>query len=102
MLKMVLLPQPDGPIRLTKRPAGTASVTSASAVKTPDGASNIMLTPSMRSFVGEAKAASDYTNLTPRSSANSVPASKPWQYRATVDRAAHPAGRLPRFTAVDA
>ena len=31
MLKIVLLPQPDGPIRLTKRPCGIDSVIGASA-----------------------------------------------------------------------
>ena len=55
MLKMVLLPQPDGPIKLTKRPCGIASVTGASAWKTPatffDGAVlNVMLTSSTQSF----------------------------------------------------
>src|SRR5262249_3861458 len=56
MLKIVLLPQPDGPIRLTKRPEGTASVTSASAANAPTDVANVMLMPSMRSFVGDAKA----------------------------------------------
>ena len=31
ILKIVLLPQPDGPIRLTKRPCAIESVTGASA-----------------------------------------------------------------------
>src|SRR3954453_14815708 len=55
MLKIVLLPQPDGPIRLTKRPAGTDSVTWASASNAPAGVAKVMLTSSMRSF-GEARA----------------------------------------------
>jgi hypothetical protein len=50
MLKMVLLPQPDGPIRLTKRPCGIDSVTGASAWKTPVGVLNVMLTSSTQSF----------------------------------------------------
>src|SRR5882672_3530740 len=55
-LKIVLLPQPDGPIRLTKRPCGIASVTGASAWKTPAGflgvglVLNVMLTSSTQSF----------------------------------------------------
>ena len=35
MLKIVLLPQPEGPIRLTKRPCGIVSVTGASAWNMP-------------------------------------------------------------------
>ena len=50
MLKIVLLPQPDGPIRLTKRPCGIDSVTGASAWKTPVGVLNAMLTWSTTSF----------------------------------------------------
>ena len=46
MLKIVLLPHPDGPIRLTKRPCGIDSVTGASASKTPVGVLNVMLTSS--------------------------------------------------------
>src|SRR6266436_3152658 len=53
MLKIVLLPQPEDPIRLTKRPAGTDSVTWASASNAPPGVANVMLTSSIRSF-GEA------------------------------------------------
>src|SRR5262244_1026042 len=43
MLKIVLLPQPEGPIRLTKRPCGIASVTGASASKTPAGLLDVTL-----------------------------------------------------------
>src|SRR5262245_11177862 len=50
MLKMVLLPHPDGPIRLTKRPCGIDSVIGASAWKTPVGVLNVMLTSSTQSF----------------------------------------------------
>src|SRR5437879_7751975 len=50
MLKMVLLPQPDGPMRLTKRPCGMESVMGASAAKPPDGLGNVMLTFSTSSF----------------------------------------------------
>src|SRR3954453_13213473 len=50
MLKIVLLPQPDGPLRLTKRPCGIDSVTGASASKTPVGVLNVMLTSSTQSF----------------------------------------------------
>src|SRR5215471_6900084 len=52
MLKIVLLPQPDGPIRLTKRPCGIARVTGASAWKAPAIAPvwNVMLTLSTQSF----------------------------------------------------
>ncbi len=53
MLKMVLLPQPDGPIRLTKRPCGIESVIGASAWKTPVGVLNVMLTSSTQSFGAE-------------------------------------------------
>src|SRR6516162_7285575 len=53
MLKMVLLPQPDGPIRLTKRPCGIDSVTGASAWKAPVGVLNVMLTSSTHSFGAE-------------------------------------------------
>src|SRR5262245_9623507 len=42
MLKIVLLPQPDGPIRLTKQPCGIASVTGASAWNTPAGFLDVM------------------------------------------------------------
>src|ERR1700736_1084027 len=50
ILKIVLLPQPEGPIRLTKRPCGIDSVTGASAWKTPAGVLKVMLTLSTRSF----------------------------------------------------
>src|ERR1700676_1307342 len=50
ILKIVLLPQPEGPIRLTKRPGGIESVTGASAWKTPAGVLKVMLTLSTRSF----------------------------------------------------
>src|SRR5262245_62404958 len=53
MLKMVVLPQPEGPIRLTKRPCGIDSVTGASAWKTPVGVLNVMLTSSTQSFGDE-------------------------------------------------
>src|SRR6516164_6495441 len=53
MLKMVLLPQPDGPIRLTKRPCGIDSVTGASAWKAPVGVLNVMLTSATQSFGAE-------------------------------------------------
>src|SRR5262249_51172367 len=53
MLKMVLLPQPDGPIRLTKRPCGIDSVTGASAWKASVGVLNIMLTSATQSFGAE-------------------------------------------------
>src|ERR1700681_3593464 len=55
-LKMVLLPQPEGPIRLTKRPCGIATVTGASAWNTPAGfldvmgVLNVILTSSTQSF----------------------------------------------------
>src|SRR5258708_26982825 len=49
MLKMVLLPQPDGPLRLTKRPCGIDSVTGASAWKAPVGVLNVMLTSATHS-----------------------------------------------------
>ena len=53
MLNIVLLPQPDGPTRLTKRPCGIDSVTGASAWKTPAGVVNAMLTSSTQSFGAE-------------------------------------------------
>src|SRR5215831_19894612 len=53
ILKMVLLPQPDGPIRLTKRPCGIDSVTGASAWKAPVGVLNVMLTSATQSFGAE-------------------------------------------------
>src|SRR5580704_2017287 len=53
MLKMVLLPQPDGPIRLTNEPCGTARLTWSSAWKAPDGVWNLMLRSSIQSLVGE-------------------------------------------------
>src|SRR5471030_2438953 len=53
MLKMVLLPQPDGPIRLTNEPSGTARLTWSSAWKAPDGVWNLMLRSSIQSLVGE-------------------------------------------------
>src|ERR1700674_2398810 len=52
MLKIVLLPQPEGPIRLTNRPAATDSVTGASAWNTPAGVLNDILMFSTRSFGG--------------------------------------------------
>src|SRR6188474_1965920 len=53
ILKIVLLPQPDGPIRLTNRPCGIVSVTGASAWKEPVGVLNVMLTSSTQSFGAE-------------------------------------------------
>src|SRR6185369_17586570 len=53
MLKIVLLPHPDGPIRLTKRPCGIDSVTGASAWKAPVGVLNVMLTSATHSFGAE-------------------------------------------------
>src|SRR5215467_2874784 len=53
MLKIVLLPQPDGPIRLTKRPCGIDSVIGASAWKAPVGVLNVMLTSATHSFGAE-------------------------------------------------
>src|SRR5262252_5084623 len=53
MLKIVLLPHPDGPIRLTNRPCGIESVTGASAWKTPVGVLNVMLTSATQSFGAE-------------------------------------------------
>src|SRR6516162_3824087 len=53
MLKIVLLPQPDGPIRLTKRPCGIDSVIGASAWKAPVGVLNVMLTSATQSFGAE-------------------------------------------------
>src|SRR6202011_17116 len=44
--------QPDGPIRLTKRPAGIDSVTGASAWNAPAGVLNVMVTSSTQSFGG--------------------------------------------------
>src|ERR1700722_18986230 len=52
MLKSVLLPQPDGPIRLTKRPWGIVRLTGASASKTPLGVLNRIPTSSRWSFAG--------------------------------------------------
>src|SRR5216117_3191536 len=49
-LKMVVLPQPEGPIRLTKRPCGIDSVIGASAWKAPVGVWNVMLTSATQSF----------------------------------------------------
>src|SRR5579862_9795753 len=54
MLKIVLLPQPEGPIRLTNRPGATESVTGASAWNTPAGDLNDLLMFSTRSFGAEA------------------------------------------------
>src|SRR5207248_4297803 len=51
MLKMVVLPQPEGPIRLTKRPCGIASVIGTSAANGPAGVGNVMLTFSTQSLV---------------------------------------------------
>src|SRR5260370_10090391 len=53
MLKMVVFPQPEGPIRLTKRPCGMASVTGASARKAPLRVWNVMLTSATQSFGAE-------------------------------------------------
>src|SRR5262245_38016365 len=53
MLEMVLWPQPDGPMRLTKRPCGIDSVTGASAWKAPVGVLNVMLTSATQSFGAE-------------------------------------------------
>src|SRR5262249_2445915 len=50
MLKIVLLPQPDGPIRLTKRPVAIDSVIGASAWNAPPGVAKAMLTSSTSSF----------------------------------------------------
>src|SRR5262249_44909461 len=50
MLKIVVLPQPEGPMRLTKRPCGMASVTGASARKAPLRVWNVMLTSATQSF----------------------------------------------------
>ena len=44
ILNNVLLPQPDGPIRLTNFPGVMESVTGASAWNGPDGALNVILT----------------------------------------------------------
>src|SRR5262249_51469631 len=53
MLKIVLLPQPDGPIRLTKRPCGMDSAIVGSAGKAPVGVLNVMLTSATQSFGAE-------------------------------------------------
>src|SRR5258706_9649919 len=53
MLKIVLFPQPDGPIRLTNWPGATESVTWASAWNEPAGVAKAMLTSSIRSLAGE-------------------------------------------------
>jgi hypothetical protein len=53
ILKIVLLPHPDGPIRLTNRPCGIESVTGASAWKAPVGVLNVMLTSATQSFGAE-------------------------------------------------
>src|SRR4051812_21969629 len=53
MLKIVLLPQPEGPIRLTKRPCGIERVIGASAWKEPLGVLNAMLTWSTTSLAVE-------------------------------------------------
>src|SRR5262245_24909252 len=53
MLKMVVFPQPDGPIRLTKRPCGIDSVAGASAWKAPVGVLNVLLTSATQSFRAE-------------------------------------------------
>src|SRR5712692_1784585 len=50
ILKIVLLPHPDGPIRLAKRPCGMETVMGASAAKAPAGVRNVMLTLSTWSF----------------------------------------------------
>src|ERR1700730_19407543 len=52
MLKIVHLPQPEGPIRLTKRPGEIVSVTGAKAKKAPCGVLKVMPTWSRRSFAG--------------------------------------------------
>src|SRR5437763_13043559 len=59
MLKMVLLPQPEGPIRLTKRPCGIDSAIGASAWKAPLGVLNAMLTWSTTSLTVEDLAVED-------------------------------------------
>ena len=38
------MPHPDGPTRLTKRPAPTAKLTSRTAVNSPAGVSNVLVT----------------------------------------------------------
>src|SRR5260370_4484141 len=53
ILKIVLLPQPEGPIKLTKRPGGIERVTGARARKTPHGVLKVMLALSTRSFGAE-------------------------------------------------
>src|SRR5258706_15454873 len=53
MLKMVLLPQPDGPIRLKKRPCGIDSVTGASAWNATVGVLNDIQTSATHSFGAE-------------------------------------------------
>ena len=53
MLNIVLLPQPEGPIRLTNRPCGIESVTGASAWNAPVGVLNVMLTSATQSFGAE-------------------------------------------------
>jgi hypothetical protein len=42
----VVLPHPDGPTRLTKRPAATRKLTSRTAVKSPAGVPNVRVTRS--------------------------------------------------------
>src|SRR5262250_1685016 len=42
----VVLPQPEGPTRLTNRPASTRKLTSRTAVKSPVGVSNVRVTRS--------------------------------------------------------
>src|SRR6266404_4869964 len=42
----VVLPHPDGPTRLTKRPAATRKLTSSTAVNSPAGVSNVRVTRS--------------------------------------------------------
>ena len=42
----VVLPHPDGPTRLTKRPAATRKLTSSTAVKSPVAVSNVRVTRS--------------------------------------------------------
>ena len=58
MLKIVLLPQPDGPMRLMKAPWRTARLTWSSARNAPAGVSNRMLRSSISSLAGEGMAAS--------------------------------------------
>src|SRR5262249_3358440 len=53
MLKMVLLPQPDGPIRLTKRPCGIDSVIGARVWTPPGGVWNVLAPAATQSLGAE-------------------------------------------------